>query len=85
MLETKCIKRVGKSQFSLSFLFSTVNDVRRKLYTVVKHSTEGKRAKRMPDTTVETTNALKLYFFLGSLFRKTAAEDPFKTILDLSD
>ena len=50
------IKSSGKSQFSLSFLSSTVNDVRRKLYTVVIHSTVGKRAKRMLDTTVETTH-----------------------------
>ena len=53
--ETKCIKSGGKSQLSLSFLASTVNDVRRKLYTVGIHSTVEKRAKRMPDTTVETT------------------------------
>ena len=40
---------------------NTVNDVRRKLYTVEIHSTVGKRAKRMPDPTVETTECL---FFL---------------------
>ena len=55
MLETKCIKSDGKSQFSLSFLPSTVNDVRRKLFTVGIYSTVGKGAKRVPDTTVETT------------------------------
>ena len=37
------------------FFASTVNDVRRKLHTVRTHSTVGKRAKRMPDITVETT------------------------------
>ena len=44
----------------LSFFYSfphssTVNDVRRKLYMVGIYSTVGKRAKRMPDNTVETT------------------------------
>ena len=39
------IKSGGKSWFSLSFLYSTVNDVRRKLYTVGIHATVGKRAK----------------------------------------
>ena len=58
MLETKCIKNGGKSLFSVSFLSSTVNDVRRKLYMVGIHSTVEKRAKRMPDTTVETTSHL---------------------------
>ena len=43
-------------EFPLSFLSSTVNDVRRKLYMVGIHSTVGKRAKRLPDTTVETTD-----------------------------
>ena len=38
-LETKCIKSGGKSQFSLSFFSSTVNDVRRKLYMVGIYST----------------------------------------------
>ena len=60
VLQTKCIKSGGKSLFSLSFLFSTTNDVRRralrrKLYTVGIQSTLEKRAKRMPETTVETT------------------------------
>ena len=55
VLETKWTKSGGKSQFSLSFLSSTVNDVRRKLYMVGIHLTVGKPAKRMPDTTVETT------------------------------
>ena len=38
--------------------FPTVdfNDVRRKLYMVGIQLTVGKRAKRMPDTTVQTTN-----------------------------
>ena len=58
MLETKCIKSGGKSLFSVSFLSSTVNDVRRKLYMVKIHSIVEKRAKRMPDTTVETTSDL---------------------------
>ena len=31
VLETKCTKSSGKSRFSLSFLSSTVNDIRRKL------------------------------------------------------
>ena len=52
VLDRKCIKSSGKSQFSLSFLFHTVNDVRKKPLTVEK------RAKRMPDTTVETTPQL---------------------------
>ena len=55
MFETKCIKSGGKSQFSFSFLTYTVNEVRRKLHMVGKQSTVRKRAKRMPDTTVETT------------------------------
>ena len=50
------IKSGGNSQFSLSFLSFTVNDVRRKLYEVVIHSTVGKRAKQLLDTTVETTH-----------------------------
>ena len=37
-----------------SFIWS--NDVRRKLYMVGTYSTVEKRAKRMPDTTVETTD-----------------------------
>ena len=49
------IKRGSKSQLSLSFLSFTVNDVTRKLYMVGTHSTVEKRAKRMPDITVETT------------------------------
>ena len=53
VLERKCIKSGGKSRFSLSFLFHTVNDIRRKLYVVEIHLTVGKRAKRMPDPTVE--------------------------------
>ena len=56
MLERKHIKRGGKSRFSLSFLFHTVNDVRRKLYTVETYSTVEKRAKIMLDPTVETTS-----------------------------
>ena len=32
-----------------------LNDIRRKLYMVGTYSTVQKRAKRMPDTTVETT------------------------------
>ena len=50
-----CTKSGGKSRFSLPFLSSTVNDSRRKLYMVGTHSTVEKRAKRMPDPTVETT------------------------------
>ena len=49
-----CIKSGGKSQFSLSFISYTVNDVRRKLYMVGIQPNVEKRAKRMPDTTVET-------------------------------
>ena len=56
---TKCIKSSGKSQFSLSFLSSTVNDARRKLYMVGIHPTVEKTAKRTPDTTVETTEIKK--------------------------
>ena len=63
MLETKCIKSGGKSQLSLSFLASIVNDVRRKLYAVGTHSTVEKRAKRMQDITVETT-AIFIFFNL---------------------
>ena len=55
MLETKYNKSGGKSRFFLSFLTSTVNDIRRKLYMVGTYSTVGKRAKRMPDFTVKTT------------------------------
>ena len=46
-------------RFSLSFLSSTVNDISRKLYMVGTHLTVEKRAKRMPDPTVETTLILK--------------------------
>ena len=49
------IKSDGKSLISLSFLFSTGNDIRRKLLYGRIHSTVGTRAKRMPDTTVKTT------------------------------
>ena len=45
-----------RAALSLLFLASTVNDVRRKLHMVEIHSTVGKRAKRMPNATVETTN-----------------------------
>ena len=41
--------------FSLSFISSTVNDIRRKPYTVGILSTIEKRAKIMPDPTVKTT------------------------------
>ena len=58
VLETKCIKSGGKSQFSLSFLSYTVNDVRRKLHRVGIQLTVEKRAKRMPDTTLETTSSV---------------------------
>ena len=44
----------SKSGFSLLFLASTVNDLRRKLHMVKIHLTVGKRAKRMPDATVQT-------------------------------
>ena len=67
VLERKCTKSGGKSQYSLSFLSSTDNDVRRKVYTVGTHLTVGKRAKRMPDPTVETTSEvyqLQLFIFL---------------------
>ena len=40
--------------FSLSFLSSRVDDNRNKLYMVGTYSTVEKRAKRMPDATVET-------------------------------
>ena len=43
----KSRKSGGKSQFSLSFLSPTVNDLRRKLYTVGIHSIVEKRAKRI--------------------------------------
>ena len=55
-----CIKSGGKSRISLSFFASSGNDVRRKLYTVGIHSTVEKRAKVMPDTTVDTT--LSIYY-----------------------
>ena len=48
--------------FSLSFLSHTVNDIRRKLYMVGTYSTEEKRAKRMPDATVETTSGTFVYW-----------------------
>ena len=41
--------------FSLWLLSSTVNDMKRKLYMVGIHSTVEKWAKRMPNTSVETT------------------------------
>ena len=49
------MKSDAKSQFSLSFLASTVNNITIKLYTVGIHSTVEKWAKRMPDIFVETT------------------------------
>ena len=68
MLETKCIKSGGKSQFYLSFLSYTVNDVRRKLYMVGIQLAVGKRARRMPDTTVETTLQLVIVCAISSCF-----------------
>ena len=53
-----CIKSGGKSQISLSFFAFSGNDIRRKLYTVGIHSTVEKRAKGMPDITVETTKLI---------------------------
>ena len=49
---------------SLLFLAPTVNDIRRKLHIVKIHSTVGKRAKRTPDATDETTylNIFLTYF-----------------------
>ena len=58
MLETKFIKSGGKSRLSLLFLASIVNDVTRKLYKVGIHLSVGKQAKRILDTTVETTSLL---------------------------
>ena len=40
-------KSGGKSQISLSFLSSTVNDIRKKLYMVGTYSTVEKWAKRI--------------------------------------
>ena len=57
-LATTRIKSGGKSQISLSFLSSLGNDIRRKHYMVGIHSTVGKRAKRMPNTTVEITHTM---------------------------
>ena len=37
-------------------VMACVNDIRRKHYMVGKYSTVGKRAKRMPDPTVKTTD-----------------------------
>ena len=51
----KCTKSGGNIWLSFLFFSSTVNDVRRKLHMVGIHLTVGKRAKRMPDITVETT------------------------------
>ena len=63
-LSVECI--TNSSGFLL-FLASTVNDVRTKLHIVEKHSTVEKRAKRMPDATVETTGTLFVRF-LWSIF-----------------
>ena len=49
-------KSNGKIQIYLSFLSSTVNDIRRKLSMVGTYSTVEKQAKRVPDPTVETTD-----------------------------
>ena len=68
VLETKCIKSGGKSRLSLSFLSYTVNDVRRKLYMVGIQLAVGKRARRMPDTTVETTLQLVIVCAISSCF-----------------
>ena len=54
----KMIKSSGKSQIYLLFFACSGNDVRRKLYTVRIHSTVEKRAKGMPDITVETTKLI---------------------------
>ena len=53
------VRAVERVDFSLSFLSSTVSDIRKKLYMVGTYSTVKKRAKRMPDTTVETTKVMK--------------------------
>ena len=49
------LKTLERVDFSRSFLFYTVNDVRRKPYMVEICLTVGEGAKEMPDTTVETT------------------------------
>ena len=50
------------------FLSPTVNDIRRKLYMVGTYSTVGKRAKRMPDTTVENTTITFLSAFHAAVY-----------------
>ena len=59
VLETtaQCVMRENEvlALLSLSFFSLTVYDVTRKLDVVETYSTVRKRAKRMPDTFVETT------------------------------
>ena len=57
--DLKCIKG---GTLSLLFLAFTINDVRRKLHMVEIHLTVGKRAKTMPDATVETTRIQKFKY-----------------------
>ena len=51
------LRGMAEHRFSNNYFLNTkeLYDVRRKLHTVGTHSTVGKRAKRMPDITVETT------------------------------
>ena len=55
VLETKWIKRVERVNFLSHFFLLQLMMSEESVYMVVIHSTVGKRAKRMPDTTVETT------------------------------
>ena len=51
-----------------SLLSYTVNDIRRKLYTVRINLTVKKRAKRMPYTTVETTIIHLIVMYYANYF-----------------
>ena len=52
---TPVVSTVGSGILFARFSTVEFNDIRRKLYMVGTYSTVGKRAKRMPDPTVETT------------------------------
>ena len=62
---------IDSSIVSLSFLSPTVNDIRRKHYMVGTYSTVEKRAKRIPDSTVETTDSIYMFDWkpLAHLFK----------------
>ena len=55
------VECISNNSSLLVFIASTVNDVRRKLHMVKTHLTVRKRARRMPDATVEATKGLTYF------------------------